>query len=96
LAARSLPSETFRYERWCWIASFVGIALVGIVLAFVQQVVLTTEQAEAEKAATTAQARLEADNRFTQGQLDSINKVLAIVVTSKGGDSELVSCPGNT
>jgi hypothetical protein len=82
LAVRT-TDEKFRYERWWWLVSFIGLALLGIVLAFVQQIVLTSEQKEADRKSEESRRQLESTTRFTQGQLDTMTKVLT-VVASKG------------
>jgi hypothetical protein len=81
LAVRSLPAEKFRYERWWWVASFICIALLGIVLAFVQQLILTKEQKETEQKASEAEFRLRSEGRYTQGQLDTMTKVLTALAS---------------
>lgn len=81
LAVRSLPAEKFRNERWWWIGGFLGLAIVGIVLAFIQQIVLTDEQRVSDKKASDREAQLRADSRFTQGQLDTMTKVLTSIAS---------------
>jgi energy-coupling factor transporter transmembrane protein EcfT len=93
LAGGILAIRAFREakspERWAWIGVFFGLALVAIVLAFVQQVRFTSQQKEMDAKEASAELRSTNDNKYMQGQLDSINKVLTTVV-SKPGDSGLI------
>jgi hypothetical protein len=84
LATRTLPKHTKRQEFWCWIGVFSGLLIVGIVLGVIQQVRLATQQHEAEKTVAAEKLRNEGNVKYTQGQLDSINKVLVSVVNSGG------------
>src|ERR1700733_65364 len=79
LAVRSLPVENFRYERWWWIGTFVGLCLLGIILAVIQQVKLTGDQQLADNKASASESQLRSDMRYTQGQLDTMTKVLSAV-----------------
>lgn len=88
LAIKALPPEAQVRRNW-WISLFVALTLIGIVLAFAQQVLLTKEQKEADEKGNAREVRMISDTKFTQGQLDSINKVLTAVI-SKSGDSGLV------
>ena len=93
LAVKALPPEQ-QVSRNAWIALFVLLTVAGIVLAFAQQVLLTKEQKEADDKASARELRMVGDTKFTQGQLDSINKVLTAVISgsekSKSGDVGLV------
>jgi len=82
LAARSLPAEHIRYERWLWTSGFVSLALLAVVLAVVQQVRLTTDRVEADRKANETEGRLRADSKFTQGQLDTMTKVLTTLAST--------------
>lgn len=65
-----------------WITYFIVLTLVAIGLAFVQQVRLTEGQKIVAKEDNAKQLRIESEQRYTQGQLDSINRVLTSVVSS--------------
>jgi hypothetical protein len=86
LAVKALPVDAARpFERWGWIGVFVFLLLIGIVLAFVQQVRLTNAQTLADDRERQKDLRSEGAVKYTQGQLDSINKVLAQVASSPSG-----------
>lgn len=87
LAVRALPAEKFHHERWFWISAFIGLALVAVALTSVQQVILTTQQSEAERRSNEKENSLRLDNRYTQGQLDTMTKVLTSLAskTESGG-----------
>jgi len=87
LAARTLPKDK-RLEQGLWTALFVGLALIAIGLAFVQQVRITTQQTNADEVANKRQSALEGTNRYTQGQLDSITKVLTSLVSSGSSNND--------
>jgi hypothetical protein len=78
LAARSLPSEPGKRnpEKWGWIAIFMFLFLVSVVLAFVQQVRATHAQQVSDDKAHQLEVKNTGDVKYMQGQLDSINKVL--------------------
>ena len=82
-------------ERWAWLGVFVFLFLVAVVLAFAQQVLFTEEQKRSDDKAAQIEARRSDEAKytqgqlsFTQGQLESINKVLSTVV-SRSGESGL-------
>ncbi len=84
MAIKALPNAKF-LERSLWICFFAGLLLFGVVLAFVQQVRFTSLQTAADVVAHNKELQLDGANRYTQGQLDSINKVLTALVSSGGG-----------
>lgn len=86
LATKALPDDK-RRERSRWIALFVVLVLIAIILAFIQQVKVTREKQEAEAKAASNEKALFGENKFTQGQLDSINKVLSSLVSGTTHDS---------
>lgn len=86
LAVRSLQSNT--REKLFWVCSFIGIALIAIVLAFVQQVRLSEQIQKNEQIATAKEQKLTGEQKYTQGQLDSINKVLTAVVSNESTGSQ--------
>lgn len=92
LAGGILAIRSFRdvrsIERWVWISVFVFLFLVAVVLGFVQQVMLTSQQKKSDDKAAASELRSNGEIRYMQGQLDSINKVLTTTV-SKSGDSGL-------
>jgi hypothetical protein len=75
LAALSL-GEGKRRQQWAWITLFVFLALAAIVLAFVQQVRLSTQQAASDRINAEIQAKANGETKYTQGELDAIQKVL--------------------
>ena len=87
LAVRSLPVGAVKYERWLWVSAFLGLALIAIVLSFVQQVRTTTQQREADEKSARTVNDLRSDGKYTQGQLDSINKVLTAIVANPQANS---------
>jgi hypothetical protein len=93
LAARSLPAERIRYERWLWTSGFLGLALLAVVLAVIQQVRLTTYRVETDRKANETEGRLRADSKFTQGQLDTMTKVLTTLAstTTKPQDGNMTA-----
>ena len=88
LAVRTLPDANLR-ERTIWIAVFVGLFFVGLVLSVIQQVRMTTQQTLAESAAHDKDVRIEGDAKYTQGQLESINKVISSLVLSNTSTQEV-------
>jgi hypothetical protein len=75
-------------ERITWITVFLGLFLLAVILGFIQQVRATNQQDAADKKAAATELRMTSDTKYTQGQLDSINKVLTAVI-SKSGDAGL-------
>lgn len=75
-------------ERWAWVSVFVFLFIVAVVLGFVQQVRLTSQQKDSDEKTAAAELRSSGEIKFMQGQLDSINKVLTAVV-SRPGDAGL-------
>lgn len=86
LAAKSLANGN-RLEKNLWIALFIFLALVAVGLGFIQQVRLTTQQARIELANQNREALLIGENKFTQGQLLSINTILGALVSKQGQSS---------
>jgi hypothetical protein len=80
LAIRTLPAETNHRERFGWIAVFFFLGIVGLVLGFIQQVRTTAQEKTLATANHERDVRQEGEVRYTQGELDSINKVLGQVV----------------
>jgi hypothetical protein len=87
LAVRALPSETSLRERYRWIGGFVFLFVIGIVLSFWQQVRATNHDQVVSQAEKEKEIRAEGEIRYTQGQLDSIHKILADVVNSNALNS---------
>lgn len=85
LAATTLPGDKTK-SRWLWISFFLVFAIVAIGFAFVQQIRITTQQRAAETVSREHEEHLEGNQRYTEGQLDSINKVLVSLINS-GGES---------
>jgi len=90
LAARSLSDERWA-ERSLWIALFVGLLVLAIVLAFVQQVRLSTRERAAGLMQQAKDIESEGNIKYTQGQLDSINKILAQVVSADTSGSQTLT-----
>jgi len=84
LAVRALPVSKAR-ERFVWIAVFVGIAVLGIVLAFFQQVRITMQQQMEDRRTAARELQTQSASTYTQGQLDSINKILSVFVANSSG-----------
>lgn len=84
LAIKALPPETKSSEKSIWISAFIGLFLVGVVLAFCQQVRMTTLQTTADEKDHQKEVKNEGEIKYTQGQLDSINKVLAQAIQTGG------------
>jgi hypothetical protein len=87
LAVKALPNAK-QGERYIWFSVLIVICLLGIGLSFWQQVRSTNVQKTVEEAEHAKELKLEGENRYTQGQLDSINKVLTSVVSNSGGASQ--------
>jgi hypothetical protein len=66
----------------------VLLFLIGVVLSFIQQVRMSTQEQQAEVKAHEKEIRDQGDIKYTQGQLDSINKMLANVISSHASDSQ--------
>lgn len=90
LAVKALSNDK-RVERARWITLFVGLAIAAIVLAFIQQVRLTTQQAIVDQKAAANELRASNDNRYIQGRLDSIVQVM--VTFSQQGSPDKVITP---
>ena len=90
LAARTLPSPSGRRspEVYLWSSLLILLFLVSVVLAFVQQVRNSSQQKIAEQAATTEKLEASGSAKYTQGELDSINKVLTALVQSKPSNGD--------
>jgi hypothetical protein len=89
LAIRAFKDANSR-ERWTWIAVFAVLFVLAVGLGLVQQVRLTAQQRASDEKNAASELRLSNENKYTQGQLDSINKVLTTVATamvSNGGSS---------
>lgn len=86
LAAKTLPSEVGKLnpEKWLWIASFIFIFLVSVVLGFVQQVRSTAQEKQTETKAHEKELRDSGEIKYMQGQLDSIGKIMSNL--SSGSD----------
>ena len=84
LATRTLPTETKKGELIGWISAFAGLLVVGVILGVWQQVRITSQQKIDHDLAEADRLRSEGNNKYTQGQLDSINKTLASVINSSG------------
>jgi hypothetical protein len=84
LAAKALPTEPGKKNRemWYWISGFVVLFLVSVLLAFVQQIRSTTQQLAAEQKAAQAELKSGGDIKYMQGQLDTMNRVLATVAAN--------------
>jgi hypothetical protein len=80
LAVRTLGDAAEKKEKWVWIGVFILLLVIGIVLGVIQQVRITDQQRTADVDAAAERLRNEGNVKYTQGQLDSINKVLAQVV----------------
>jgi arginine exporter protein ArgO len=91
LAVRALPSETSRIERYWWVAGFVFLLVIGILLSFYQQVRISNNEQIVSKAEKDKEIKAEGEIKYTQGQLDSINKILATIVNSNTLDSRGVT-----
>jgi hypothetical protein len=72
-------------QKWRWVSAFAFLFLIALALSVYQQIRMTSGQKEADQKAQANQNRLEGDNKYTQGQLDSIHAVLTEVVQSGGG-----------
>jgi hypothetical protein len=90
LAVKALSNDK-RVERARWITLFVWLAIAAIVLAFIQQVRLTTQQAIVDQKAAANELRASNDNRYIQGRLDSIVQVM--VTFSQQGSPDKVITP---
>jgi hypothetical protein len=64
------------------------LAVLAVVLAFIQQVRITQQNQKSEQTANEREQRLVGEGKYTQGQLDSINKVLTAVVTNESTGSQ--------
>jgi hypothetical protein len=84
LAVRALPNAK-SIERWIWICSFIILLLIGVGFAFVQQIRFTTQQADAARDVQLREKALDGQNKYTQGELDSIHTVLSDVVRANAG-----------
>jgi hypothetical protein len=84
LAVRALPNAK-SIERCIWICSFIILLLIGVGFAFVQQIRFTTQQAGAGRDVQQREKALDGQNKYTQGQLDSIHTVLSDVVRANAG-----------
>ena len=87
LAAKALPDPK-RTERALWASLFIGLALMAIVLAFIQQVRLTNQQQKADAVAAQRDGELRGENKYTQGQLDTLTKVLVSASSSFSSSSD--------
>src|SRR5258708_7514868 len=78
LAARAMPAEPGKKnpEMWYWVAGFVFLFMVSMILALVQQVRSSAQQQAAEQKAQQTERRSRGDIKDTQGQLDTMNRVL--------------------
>ncbi len=86
LAANALSEEKGVQRAW-WSALFIGLALMAIVLAFIQQVRFTTQQQKSDYISQQRDSELKGENKYTQGQLDTLTKVLTSMNSSLTGDS---------
>lgn len=85
LTVRTL--NTHRVERWSWLTVFIFLFIAASVLGVVQQIRNTNAQVAAKDADAAREGRHLESERYTQGELDSINKVLTAVVSSGGGSN---------
>lgn len=91
LAIRALPSDTQHRERFGWIVVFIFLGVVGLVLGFVQQVRTTTQEHALEEKAQERDIRQEGDVKYTQGELDSVNKVLGQIYAAGASGTQTIS-----
>ena len=70
---KALPNAKLVERSW-WIAGFIFLFLIGLVLSIVQQVRITSAQQGADAVAHAKDIQNEGATKFTQGQLDSIKQ----------------------
>lgn len=87
LAAKSLQSEV---EKRFWIAGFIGVFLLCVSLSFVQQVRNTTQEQARENRDNQKDLTNTGNEKYMQGQLDSINKVL-VTLSSNSNPNQTVA-----
>ena len=89
LGARSLPGEPEKRRKKIvlWSVIFGALFIFSVLLAGYQQVRATSQQRETEQKAAQEKLLSEGEVKYTQGQLDSINKILASVVQQGGAES---------
>lgn len=80
LAARALPSKDNKRnpELYIWASGFLSLFIVSLILAFIQQVRITTQQSVSVKEAHEKELNSEGNIKYMQGELDSIGKVLTV------------------
>jgi hypothetical protein len=80
LAARALPSKDDKRnpELYLWASGFLLLFVVSLILAFIQQVRITTQQAESVKEVHEKELKSNGDIKYMQGELDSIGNVLKV------------------
>ena len=76
-------------QRRRWIVFFVGVWVLAIVLAFVQQVRTTTQQTIAAQKAAANELRNSNDNKYIQGQLDTIRQVMTAFLQQGGPEKAI-------
>lgn len=77
--------NTNRREKWIWLGVFIVLGASAVFFGIAQQVRMSAAQTRTDQAAREREARLIESQRYTQGQLDSINKVLVAAINSGGG-----------
>ncbi len=90
LAIRSLK-EAKSTERSIWLAIFIGLGVAAIVLAFAQQILITRKETQANLRARQTELRMSNDNKYMQGQLESIRQVLTAALASGQPGSKFTS-----
>jgi hypothetical protein len=90
LAIKALPNSEFN-ERITWIGIFVFLCLVGVGLSFYQQIRFTKAQTIADQTVQREKLQQEGEVKYTQGELDSINKVLGQVVSAGNSGTQTIA-----
>ena len=90
LAIKALPNSEFN-ERMTWIGIFVFLCLVGVGLSFYQQIRFTKAQTIADQTVQTERLQQEGEVKYTQGELDSINRVLGQVVATGNSGTQTIA-----
>jgi hypothetical protein len=84
LAAKALPTVAGKrnVEKWYWSSVFILLFVVGVVLAFVQQVRDTSRRENEQQNVRVEELRTHGDLKYLQGQLDTQNSLLAKLASS--------------